>query len=85
MAALAAGAREAQADPGYGVATKRRVSMRLSTGQTLSGIVAVYRPGGRDRLSDYAQTSEAFRYLVTSDSDLLVNSAHIVELREITG
>lgn len=84
LAALGADTREAQADPGYDVARKIQVSMRLSTGQTIAGTVAVYRPGGRDRLSDYAQTSETFRYLVTADGDLLVNSTHIVELREIT-
>ncbi|MEX2270288.1 MAG: hypothetical protein WD690_02365 [Vicinamibacterales bacterium] len=74
---------EAQADPGYDVAKKRRVSMRLSTGEEVAGLVPIYRPPGRDRLSDYSQFNEPFRYLVMADRTLLVNSAHIVELTEI--
>ena len=45
--------------------------------------VSVYEPAGHDRLSDYAQSDEAFRYLETADHTLIINSAHIVELREI--
>ncbi len=56
--------------------------MLLSNGTTLRGAVRVYRPEGRDRLSDYAQTSEAFRYLESGDGTFVVNCAHIVNLRE---
>ena len=75
---------EAQLDPGYALATKRRVSILLSTGTRVAGTVSVYRPVGRDRLSDYAHVNEAFRYLETSDHTLIINSAHIVELMEIS-
>src|SRR5581483_6331860 len=75
---------EVRRDPGYEVATVRRVAVRLSNGSTLSGIVRVYRPQGRDRLSDYARSSEAFRYLEDGQSTLIVNSEHIVEILEIT-
>jgi len=85
LAALDARAREAESHPGYPVVKKLRVSMRLSTGHTVSGMVPVYRPRGRERLSDYAQMPEPFRYLVTADRELLVNAAHIVELRESAG
>jgi hypothetical protein len=81
--ALPANAIEAQLDPGYDVATKRRVSILLSTGTRVAGTVSVYRPTGRDRLSDYAHVEEAFRYVETSDHTLIINSAHIVELMEI--
>lgn len=74
---------EAQADPGYRVAKHRRVAVRLSTGDTLTGTVPIYRPPGHDRLSDYAQTGEQFRYLVTPQRTLLVNATHIVELTEL--
>jgi hypothetical protein len=73
---------EAQLDPGYSVATERQVRMLLSSGSTVHGRVRVYRPPGRDRLSDYARLSETFRYVETADATLIVNSAHIVELRE---
>jgi hypothetical protein len=73
---------EAQLDPGYSVATERQVRMLLSNGETVHGGVRVYRPTGRDRLSDYARLSETFRYVETDDATLIVNSAHIVELRE---
>src|SRR5262249_289830 len=47
---------EARLDPGYEVATERRVAMLLSNGARVAGTVRVYRPSGRDRLSDYART-----------------------------
>ncbi len=73
---------EAQLDPGYDLATKRRVSLLLSTGTRVNGTVSVYRPVGHDRLSDYALRGDMFRYVETSDQTLIVNSAHIVEILE---
>jgi hypothetical protein len=74
---------EPQLDPGYAVAPERRVIMLLSNGTALSGSVRVYRPEGRDRLSDYAQSPDTFRYLECADGTFVVNRAHIVNLREI--
>lgn len=79
---LPAQAIEAQFEPGYEVATRRVVSMLLSTGQRIAGTVSVYQPAGHDRLSDYASSSETFRYVETEHHTLIVNSAHMVELRE---
>jgi hypothetical protein len=79
---LGEGVREAESDPGYSVATHRKVSMLLSTGARLTGIVPIYRPPGRDRLSDYAQATESFVYLVTPQRTHLVNATTIVELTE---
>jgi hypothetical protein len=45
--------------------------------------VSVYRPAGRDRLSDYARSDEIFRYVESGDCTVIVNSAHLVELGEI--
>jgi len=73
---------EAQLDPGYSVATEREVRVLLSNGRLVEGRVRVYRPTGRDRLSDYARIPEAFRYMETVDGTVIVNTAHIVELRE---
>jgi len=73
---------EAQLDPGYLVATEREVRVLLSNGRFVEGRVRVYRPTGRDRLSDYARIPEAFRYMETVDGTVIVNTAHIVELRE---
>jgi len=73
---------EAQTDPGYQVATERHVVMRLSNGSTLAGAVRVYRPQGRDRLSDYARLPDVFRYVENADGVVVVNSAHIVDLKE---
>jgi hypothetical protein len=81
--ALPASVIEAQLDPGYDLAVKRRVSILLSTGIRVTGTVSMYRPVGHDRLSDYANIAEVFRYLETSDHTLIINSAHIVELQEI--
>jgi hypothetical protein len=76
-------ANEPELDPGYIVATERHVAMLLSNGATLTGSVRVYRPQGRDRLSDYARSSDAFRYLENAEGTFVVNSAHIVNLSEI--
>jgi hypothetical protein len=80
---LEPGVNEAECDPGYEVATHRYVGMLLSTGMRVKGKVAVYAAPGRDRLSDYARSPEAFRYVVTQKNTLIVNAAHIVELTEL--
>jgi hypothetical protein len=76
---------EARRDPGYAVAVRRDVSVLLSNGQRLSGAIRVYRPEGRDRLSDWTHQPETFRYLETSGSTLIINAAHIVAVTEVTG
>jgi hypothetical protein len=73
---------EPQLEPGYEVATRRMVSMLLSTGDRVAGVVSVYCPAGRDRLSDYARSTEMFRYVEAGEHTLIVNAAHMVELRE---
>ena len=73
---------EATRDPGYEVATRRTVSVLLSNGERVAGAVRVYRPAGRDRLSDWARQPETFRYLETDKATLLVNVAHIIEVSE---
>jgi hypothetical protein len=74
---------EATLDPGYGVATRRVVSVLLSNGERIIGAVRVYRPEGRDRLSDWARQPETFRYIETGDATIVVNFAHIVEVSEV--
>jgi hypothetical protein len=74
---------EPQHDPGYAIATARRVAMLLTNGITLTGTVRVYRPQGRDRLSDYARSPETFRYLESDEATYIVNSAHIVSIYEV--
>jgi hypothetical protein len=75
---------EATLDPGYGVATRRMISVLLSNGQRVVGAVRVYRPEGRDRLSDWTRQPETFRYIETADATLVVNLAHIVEVSEVS-
>jgi hypothetical protein len=75
---------EPQLAPGYSLATERAVRVILSNGNTVKGRVRVYRPNGRDRLSDYAREPELFRYIETADGTIIVNADHIVELRETT-
>jgi len=82
MIALPPSAIEVQLDPAYGLAVRRRVEVLLSTGARVSGTVAVYRPAGHDRLSDYAHSPQAFRYLETADHTLIINASHIVQLME---
>ncbi|RPI56561.1 MAG: hypothetical protein EHM55_04915 [Acidobacteria bacterium] len=75
---------EARRDPGYDVATERIVTMLLSNGARLRGAVRVYRPQGRDRLSDFARAPETFRYLETEAATYIINARHVVELAEET-
>lgn len=75
---------EAQLDAGYDVATRHTVKMLLTTGEVVTGSVVVFRPRGHERLSDYAHIDERFRYVELEDRTLLINSAHIVALSEVT-
>jgi hypothetical protein len=74
---------EAHAEAAYEVAKPASVSMMLSNGTRLTGMVRVYCPQGRDRLSDYTRADELFRYLETSSGLLLVNFRHVLELSEL--
>jgi hypothetical protein len=76
---------EPQLDPGYAVAATRSVSLLLSNGTRVTGIVKVYSPQGRDRLSDYARGGETFRYLEAPGKTFIVNFAHVLELSEVAG
>jgi len=69
--------------PGYAVASRRFVSILLSNGQRVVGSVRVYRPKGRDRLSDWTRQPDTFRYLETGDLTLLVNATHVVDISEV--
>ncbi len=73
---------EAQLDPGYAVAPERDVHMLLTTGRSVEGRIHIYKPSGRDRLSDYARALDMFLYVEMDGETVIVNSAHIVELRE---
>lgn len=75
---------EPRLEPGFEVATPRSVSVLLSGGTRILGTVRVYRPQGRDRLSDFARSSETFRYVEIPDGTLIVNVAHIIEISETT-
>lgn len=74
---------EARRDADYNVATARMVSLLMSSGQRLTGVVRVYRPKGHTRLSDWARQSDTFRYVETGEMTLLVNIAHVVEVHEV--
>jgi hypothetical protein len=75
---------EARRDPGYEVATERAVSIQLSNGQQLDGSIRIYRPVGRDRLSDWAREPDRFRYVESGDATLIVNVAHVIQLTEVS-
>jgi len=75
---------EPQLDAGYDVAKRLTVRVLLTTGESVTGNVVVFRPAGHERLSDYAQVDAKFRYLELEDRTLLINSSHIVALTEVT-
>lgn len=74
---------EAAREPAYNVATRRTVLLTLSNGVRVAGCVSVYRPAGRDRLSDWAQNGDRFRYVELPEATVIVNLDHIVEAREL--
>ena len=76
---------EERAEPGHPVAKPREVSLMLSNGHRLDGVVRIHRPEGRDRLSDWSRQPEPFRYLETADVTLIVNATHIVAITEVQG
>ena len=52
---------------------------------TVAGVpVRVYRPEGRDRLSDWARHPEAFQYVESAEQTFIVNTAHIVDVHEVS-
>ena len=75
---------EAARVPGYDVATERSVSVLLSNGDRVTGAVRVYRPEGRDRLSDWARSTDIFRYIEAGATTLLVNIAHVIDVSEVS-
>ena len=74
---------EARRDPGYDVATERFVSLLLTNGDRVIGSIRVYRPEGRDRLSDWARHADGFRYIEIGETTLLINIAHVIEVSEV--
>ena len=74
---------EASYDPGYDLATRRTVSIVMSSGLRVVGEVCVYQPEGRDRLSDWGRQPEIFRYVETPDTTLIINMVHVVEVCEV--
>jgi len=54
---------EVRREPGYDVASAQPVAVTLSNGQRIVGMVRVYLPEGRDRLSDWTRQGDRFRYL----------------------
>ena len=74
---------EAHYEAAYEVAKRQSVSMLLSNGARLTGLVRVYCRRGHDCLSDYTRANETFRYVETSDALLIVNFRHVLELNEV--
>jgi hypothetical protein len=73
---------EPHRDPGYDVATQRTVAMLMTNGTRLHGAVRVFRPEGRDRLSDFTRAEETFHYLEAEHATYIINVQHVVELVE---
>lgn len=74
---------EASREPGYSVARRWNVSVLLTNGKRINGVVRVYQPEGRDRLSDWTRQIDAFRYVETENATYIVNAAHVVAVTEV--
>lgn len=82
MVRLPVGMAEEELEPGFAIATRRDVSVTLSTGTVVGGTVLVNATAGHERLSDYVRESKHFWYVLTSGGTLIINSSHIVALVE---
>ncbi len=71
-------------DPGYQVAAKKSVALRLASGEQLTGVLRVERPAGRDRLSDLVSDDTGFRYLESATGILAVNLAQVVHITPLS-
>jgi hypothetical protein len=76
---------EARDESGYSVAPREQVTVHLTDGRRVTGGVRIYRPEGRDRLSDWARQPESFRYIESDEATIIVNAAHIVAVHEVPG
>jgi hypothetical protein len=56
--------------------------MLMTNGTRLHGAVRVFRPEGRDRLSDFTRAEETFHYLEAEHATYIINVQHVVELVE---
>jgi hypothetical protein len=74
---------ESRRDPGYDVAARRQVSLLLTNGRRVEGTVRIYRPEGRDRVSDWTRQPETFRYIESDAATFIVNAAHVVTVTEV--
>ena len=74
---------ESRRDPGYDVAARRPISLLLTNGRRVEGIVRIYRPEGRDRVSDWTRQPETFRYIESDSATFIVNVAHVVTVTEV--
>lgn len=84
LAELPAPDLDLQQDASYQAAPIKMASMLLSTGERIVGKVYVFRPEGRDRLSDYTRLEDRFRYLEGPGRTLVVNLAHVLEIVPIS-
>ena len=75
---------EAQLDAGYDVATRRTVKVLLSNGETITGNVVVYPAAGPRSAERLRAHRRAFSLRRAADRTVLINSAHIVALTEVT-
>jgi hypothetical protein len=71
-------------DPGYQVAAKKSVTLHLADGDSVTGVLRVERPAGRDRLSDLVSDETGFRYLESATGILAVNLAHVVHITPLS-
>jgi hypothetical protein len=75
---------EERADPGYDLATARRVTVLMSNAERVCGTMRIHRPTGQNRLSDFVREADLFGYLESDGTTYLINIRHIVELAEET-
>ena len=76
---------EDRKESGYAVARRHHISVLLSDGRRVTGAVRVYRPEGRNRLSDWTRQPDMFRYIESEEATIIVNAVHIVSVHEVSG
>jgi hypothetical protein len=81
MARLEEAEAEERQDPAVSLAKRKMVRLLLDTGKWVRGKLRIAMPETHQRLSDFAQTGERFRYVEADDAAVcVVNFDHVIEI-----
>jgi hypothetical protein len=73
-------ARDPAAEMSLGISPRRYAKLVLATGDEVAGNLRISLPAGRDRVSDYANSGDAFARVEQPAGPVFVNLDYVVEI-----